>query len=87
MDWSIEGCIIFEGVTGSQAYGTSDELSDVDRRGVCIPPLSVLLGFQNFDQKDGWEGKYEDRVIYNLKKFFLLVGSNNSKNNIRFQGE
>jgi predicted nucleotidyltransferase len=36
-----------------------------------------LLGFQNFEQKDGWEGKYEDRVIYNMKKFFLLALENN----------
>jgi len=73
MNWDIESCIIFESVFGSQVYGVSTPQSDQDFRGVCIPPWeirnSLLL---NFEQKDGWDGQYEDRVIYNIKKFFSL---------------
>lgn len=77
MEWDIEPYIIFEAIVGSHAYGTNDELSDEDYRGVCIPPLSILLGFNKFEQKDGWDGKYDDRVIYNISKFFTMCLKNN----------
>jgi len=78
MNWDIEKHIIFETMIGSHAYGTTDSKSDVDLRGVCIPPLSIMLGLLGkFEQKDGWEGKYEDRVIYNIHKFFEMLLSNN----------
>jgi len=46
MDWikDIEKYIIWEAYTGSQIYGTSDEHSDEDRRGVCVPPMDAMLG-------------------------------------------
>jgi predicted nucleotidyltransferase len=73
MKWNIESCIIFECVFGSQVYGTSTEDSDVDYRGVCIPPWEIRNSLlTNFEQQDGWEGKFEDRTIYNLKKFLVL---------------
>jgi predicted nucleotidyltransferase len=80
MDWlqDIEKHIIFESLVGSQLYGTSDEYSDVDRRGIAIPPMDIMLGIlSNFEQKDGWEGKFEDRVIYNIRKFFDMCLKNN----------
>jgi predicted nucleotidyltransferase len=80
MDWlkDIEQYIIFEAMTGSQMYGTADKHSDEDRRGVCIPPLDIQLGILgNFEQKDGWEGEFEDRVIYNIRKFFETLLKNN----------
>lgn len=78
MKWNIEDYIIFEALVGSQLYGTSTSESDTDYRGVCIPPWEVRNNpFQNFDQKDGWNGKYEDRVIYNIRKFFKLCANSN----------
>lgn len=78
MNWDIEKSIIFESKTGSGIYGTSDKKSDLDLRGICVPPFSVMVGILgNFEQKDKWEGEYEDRVVYNIKKFFVLCLSNN----------
>src|SRR4030043_1467607 len=78
MNWNIEEHIIFEALTGSQLYGTATEYSDKDYRGVCIPPWQIRNHpFMSFDQKDSWEGKYEDRVIYNIKKFFKLCADAN----------
>lgn len=68
---------IFEGIVGSQLYGTSTPESDLDTRGVCIPPIKVQLNpFENFEQKDsGFEE--EDRTIYNLSKFMKLCADSN----------
>lgn len=69
--------IIFEGYSGSHLYGTNTEDSDVDMRGVVIPPLSVLLDpFNEFDVKDSFEDG-SDRALYSLKKFFKLCADNN----------
>jgi uncharacterized protein len=69
--------LIFEGITGSKLYGTNTPESDTDRRGVCTPPMDVLLNpFMPFEQKDsGFEE--EDRVIYALGKFFALCADCN----------
>ena len=68
---------IFDCITGSHLYGTATEDSDFDYRGVCIPPLDILLNpFIEFDQKDsGFET--EDRTIYNLSKFMKLCADAN----------
>jgi predicted nucleotidyltransferase len=52
--------LIFECITGSNLYGTATPLSDMDYRGICIPPLEVLLNpFMSFDQKDsGFEENF-----------------------------
>lgn len=77
-NWDIEDCIIIETLVGSQLYGTSTPDSDTDLRGVCIPPWHVRNNpVENFEQKDSWDGKYEDRVIYNLKKFLKLCADAN----------
>ena len=67
---------IFEGLAGSQLYGMSTPESDVDTRGVCLPPRRVMLDpFMRFDVQDSFEG--EDRAIYSLGKFFSLAADAN----------
>src|SRR5271169_2600349 len=76
---------------GSQAYGLSNELSDVDVKGICIPPREVEADlFQRFEQAENdksveekyasWKNplnpKFES-VIYSLRKFFLLAAKIN----------
>ena len=44
-------------ISGSQSYGMATEHSDVDLKGVCIPPVDYLLGYQNdFAQYDKPQG-------------------------------
>lgn len=59
---------------GSRAYGTNIPGSDVDEKGICIlPDPSYYFGFNRFEQKDGeWEDG-NDRVIYDIRKFFKLA--------------
>lgn len=69
--------IILETVSGSNAYGTNTPDSDLDIRGIAIPPLKYYLGFVNrFKQKDKWDN-YKDKVIYDLQKFFKLAANCN----------
>jgi predicted nucleotidyltransferase len=64
--------LIYQVVAGSQAYGLDTPESDLDLRGVCIPPRRYLLGLSSFEQ---WEGQDEDGdvVIYALDKFVRLA--------------
>lgn len=82
---------IFLTLHGSQAYGLANELSDVDVKGICIPPRSVENDlFHRFEQSENdveiaekyahWKNpnnpKFES-VIYSLRKFFLLASKVN----------
>lgn len=73
MEW-IERHTILKTVWGSRAFGTASPDSDLDVRGVCIPPARYLVGLSSFEQ-------YEDRagevVIYGLAKFARLALANN----------
>ncbi len=62
--------LIYKVVAGSQAYGLAREGSDVDIRGVCIPPKHYLLGLSEFEQ---YESPAHDMVIFALKKFSRLA--------------
>ncbi len=76
MNWNPVEYRIFETVTGSKMYGTNSADSDDDLRGVCIPPQNVLLDpFNNFEQKDSFEG--QDRCLYGLAKFLKLASDAN----------
>ncbi len=82
---------IFLTLHGSQAYGLSNELSDTDVKGICIPPRHIESDlFQRFEQAENdksveekyasWKNpknpKFES-VIYSLRKFFLLASNVN----------
>jgi uncharacterized protein len=69
---------IYRVVHGSRAYGTHRPDSDRDEKGVCIPTdPSYYFGSKNFEQKDkGWSDN-NDRVIYDIRKFFNLALSCN----------
>jgi len=67
---------LFECISGSVLYGTNTQESDLDIRGVCLPPLKVLIDpFMSFNVKDSFEG--EDKAIYDLGKFFELCSQAN----------
>lgn len=67
---------IFVTVHGSQAYGTNTPESDIDVKGLCIPPSEYYHGFmKQFEQAEGKEPY--DMVIYGLQKFFHLASDCN----------
>tara|TARA_R100001244_G_scaffold130839_2_gene103368 strand:+ start:54 stop:758 length:705 start_codon:yes stop_codon:yes gene_type:complete len=70
----IRKSIVYNVVHGSRAYGTNIPGSDADEKGIAIIPWrSHYFGFDKFEQKDGeWEDK-NDRVIYDIRKFFRLA--------------
>ncbi len=56
---------------GSHAYGLATETSDLDIKGVAIPPADYFLGFlKRFEQA---ESKQPDMSIYDIRKFFQLA--------------
>jgi len=62
--------LIYKVLAGSRAYGLATPESDIDTRGVCIPPRRYLLGLTPFEQ---WEDATKDNVIYALAKFVRLA--------------
>lgn len=71
----VEQNLIFMTIAGSHSYGTSTADSDVDKRGVCVPPKNVVMGFANrFEQQD-YSG--EDTIVYSLSRFMQLASECN----------
>ena len=66
--------IIYLVLSGSRAYGTSIQNSDLDLRGVLIESPRHLYGLQSFEQ---FEDLPTDTVIYGLKKFASLLAKGN----------
>jgi predicted nucleotidyltransferase len=66
--------IIYLVLSGSHAYGTSNEDSDFDLRGVLVEPSNYVYGLKPFEQ---FEDLPTDTVIYGLKKFAGLLARAN----------
>jgi len=67
--------LIFMTIAGSNMYGTNTKDSDVDMRGVCVPPMEVELGFSRKFETINYEN--EDTEVHSRKKFMFLVCQNN----------
>jgi len=67
----IKPWIIFEGVTGSKAYGTDLPTSDTDIRGVFVLPFVDRVSLFDLQQEVSVEG--EDTKFFELQKFMQLV--------------
>lgn len=64
--------LIFSTIYGSRAYGTSRPDSDIDVRGIVIPPKKFVLGvIDNFDQ--AIFKKPIDCIFFGLQKFVKLA--------------
>lgn len=75
MHWSQEG-LILKTLGGSHAYGLQTETSDVDYRGVALPPVSWLVGFPPADyssQTAETKTDVDDVVVHTLQKFCTLA--------------
>lgn len=60
---------IYQTIVGSTCYGLNTPTSDIDIKGICIPPKEYYFGLQNFEQQE--IGK--DATIFAIKKFFNLA--------------
>lgn len=70
LDW-LKSSTIYLTLHGSHAYGTSRPDSDIDMRGIAIPPKRYMLGvLDNFNQAE-FNDPY-DCVIFDLNKFVKL---------------
>lgn len=89
----LEKSVCYEVMMGSIAYGCSNDASDMDVYGFCIPPRSIIFphengyiqGFDNniprFDQYQQHHIKDGDKEydlsIYNIIKYFKLISQCN----------
>ena len=62
--------IILLGLAGSYAYGTSNENSDIDIRGVALNRKSDLIGLTGYEQ---YVDDHTDTVIYTFNKMISLL--------------
>ena len=68
--------IMLLGLGGSHAYGTSNENSDIDFRGVTLQMPSDLIGMTSFEQ---FEDRVTDTVIYGFNKIISITIIRNTK--------
>lgn len=62
---------------GSHAYGMARPDSDLDIKGIAVPPTKYFHGFVNkFEQAESINENI-DLVIYDIRKFFFLAANNN----------
>lgn len=62
--------IILLGLAGSYSYGTNNESSDIDVRGVTLNRKSDLIGMTSYDQ---YTDESTDTVIYTFNKIIRLL--------------
>lgn len=75
MPW-LKHSLILVARAGSHSHGTSTPTSDLDFKGVAIPPREYFLGFvKKFEQAEQREPY--DAVIYDIRKFFNLAADCN----------
>ncbi|MFA5024291.1 MAG: nucleotidyltransferase domain-containing protein [Patescibacteria group bacterium] len=72
----IDKCTMFSTIVGSHAYGTNNEDSDTDIRGIAVlDDKSYYFGFlKKFEQ---YEYPNADTVIYDIRKAFSLMADAN----------
>lgn len=71
LDWLSKNTI-YVTKHGSHSYGTNTQLSDMDLRGICVPPKKYYLGtldsFEQYQSMDPY-----DLTIFDLRKFCKLA--------------
>jgi uncharacterized protein len=69
-DYDLYEHVVFRCVVGSRAYGLSSHASDVDARGVYLPPAA--LHWSLYGVPEQLENKDTDEVYWELQKFVVL---------------
>lgn len=90
LEW-LKNNTVYVTLHGSQAYGLTNEFSDVDVKGICVPPKEVEYDlYHRFEQAENFPSLEEnlshlknpknpkfESTIYSLRKFFLLAAEVN----------
>ena len=75
----LKDSIIFLTKHGSHAYGLNTPTSDLDIKGICVPPGKYFLGaFDVFEQAEGKNIELNaEYVVYDIRKFIKLAADCN----------
>ncbi len=65
----IQGALCYLTISGSYAYGTNNENSDLDIRGIAIEDRDALLLGNGMEQ---YEDRATDTVVYGLQKYVSI---------------
>ena len=71
LDHELSQSIIYRCVVGSQAYGLNREGSDVDRRGIYLPPAD--LEWSLYGVPEQLENRATEECYWEFKKFLILA--------------
>jgi predicted nucleotidyltransferase len=63
--------VIYRCIVGSRAFGLDDENSDVDRRGIYLPPAEIQWSM--FGVPEQLENKETEECYWELRKFLILA--------------
>lgn len=70
-DYDLREHVVFRCVVGSRAYGLADETSDVDRRGVYLPPAE--LHWSLYGVPEQLESREAEECYWEVQKFVGLA--------------
>ena len=76
MNLDVRPYIVYAVKAGSHAYGTARPESDLDIRGIFIPPWEYLVGLYTIHQKEE-KTEIDDSVYYEIRKFVKLAEAAN----------
>lgn len=70
-EFNLQDYIIYRCVVGSRAYGLSRKDSDVDRRGIYLPPADLEWSLYGIPEQ--LENRQTEECYWELKKFIILA--------------
>lgn len=70
-EYDLRRFVIYSCVTGSRAYGLSNDDSDTDTRGIYLPPAA--LHWSLYGVPEQLEDEEREEVFWELKKFLMLA--------------
>jgi predicted nucleotidyltransferase len=70
-DYDLYDCVIYRCVVGSRAYGLDDSASDIDRRGMYLPPAE--LHWSLYGVPEQLENRDTEECYWEIQKFLILA--------------
>ena len=70
-DFNLYDCVIYRCILGSRAYGLDNANSDIDRRGIYLPPADIHWSLYGIPEQ--LENKDTEECYWELQKFITLA--------------